>query len=97
MNPYIEVRIFTEHDGVFAVKRELSAHIISEVSKPLDIPRPGADSFSAMLCTGNAEIVRIKKSRQELAEMISSAITRLLIDFMERKDTEMGYKKETKV
>lgn len=90
--PYVVVTLSRYPSEVIQVKRTFDAQLSREAFRPIDSPSEGADPMTAALCCSSAaEIVMVRKSRRELAEMLSGTITRAILDALEKEDTEMGY------
>ena len=69
------------------VRKELGEQIIYESFEPLDLPSPSAGALDRMLCSPYATIEKTMRSRRDIAELISAAVTDSLLDLMGATDT----------
>jgi len=82
------------HSQDYCANTNIDLYTYRELLQGLDHPRPDSDPFTAMLCTDQVTIKRVKKLRQDYAELISKTLTDMLIQAFEKHDTVCGYAKE---
>ena len=97
MGAYIHVFIQpmnwpSRHD--MEVKLPLDRALIERGYQTLDLPSPGADGIDRMICSSSAKIVEVTKSRAIIADVLSKALTKAILEIMGANDTEMGYPKK---
>jgi len=73
---------------------EIDLYIYRELTQGLENPSPDSDPLTAMLCTDPVTIKRVKELRQNYANLISNAITDMLVEAFEKNDTICGHEKE---
>lgn len=76
------------------IEKELSESVVRTALVPLDLPSSTADGFGRFLCSPEAEIRRVMRSREETARVLSRELTDAIVEAMGARDTEMGYPRE---
>ncbi|MEW6186193.1 MAG: hypothetical protein AB1585_10695 [Thermodesulfobacteriota bacterium] len=93
-HPILRVELEFAPNDVRRVHLELTEEIVHAAREILDLPSPRADAFGRYLCSSEYTIKRVMKERGRIAEILSAAITRALLDALGAKDMEMGYEKK---
>lgn len=89
--PFVVVTLARDRDRSLDIKKAIGINLYKLAYEPINYPGADSDALDRMLCTAEAKIRTITKSRKETAEYISNAITRALLDHMSREDTIRGY------
>lgn len=93
-NPRIRITLEFAPGEYLEVWRNIETDFFKRTFEPLDIPRPGSDAHTMMLCSDGPTITRVMKDRRTIARLISDAIADDLVKRMGAKDTENGYPKD---
>jgi hypothetical protein len=94
MNPRVRVTLTTDYGQQAERTIELSGSMYKDAAQKIDKPSADARGSDFLLCTDTATINKVLKSRRELADMVSAAITKAILDHLGAHDTEMGYTRE---
>jgi hypothetical protein len=71
----------------------LDEELVRDAWTPIDVPSLDADPFiREIACTGSVQIVKVRETRERMAQLLAKTLVRALLASMEAEDTYMGYR-----